>query len=68
MEAANFLALNLAHDIVTGRRTVQQAREFYGQTIQALMRGEKPPYTQALQFQVPMAGTGDPDVAIIQPT
>ncbi|CAM2845857.1 hypothetical protein PASE110613_04115 [Paenibacillus sediminis] len=27
-EAANFMALNLMHDIVTGRRTVEDARQF----------------------------------------
>jgi len=66
MEAANFLALNLANDIVTGKKTVQEARQAYGEAIQALMRGEKPPYTQGLQFQVvTVQATRDPDVAII---
>lgn len=60
-EGANFLAINLAHDVATGRRTVEQAREFYAQTIQAVMQGEQPAYTQGFQFQVPRGGTGDPD-------
>src|SRR6266545_3262356 len=32
-EEANFLALNLAHDIVTGERTVEDARDFYAQSM-----------------------------------
>ena len=59
-EAANFLAINLAHDIVTGQRTVEEARQFYADTIQAVMNGETPPYTQGFQFELP-TGTPDPD-------
>lgn len=60
-EEMNFLALNLAHDIVTGQRTVEEARRFYSKTVAAFMRGERPAYTQGLQFQVPRGGTADPD-------
>lgn len=59
-EAANFLAINLAHDVVTGQRTVEEARQFYADTIQAVMNGETPPYTQGFQFELP-TGTPDPD-------
>ncbi|MGQ0816322.1 MAG: hypothetical protein ACT4O1_17985 [Gemmatimonadota bacterium] len=60
-EEMNFLALNLANDIVTGRRSVEAARQFYAETVAAFMRGERPPYTQGLQFQVPRGGTADRD-------
>ena len=60
-EEMNFLALNLAHDIVTGRRTVEDARRFYAETAMAFMRGEKPAYTQRLQFEV-RSGAADRDV------
>ncbi len=60
-EEANFLALNLAHDIVTGKRTVEEARRFYAETIKALMAGQKPAYTQKLQFEMPKGNTADPD-------
>lgn len=60
-EGANFLAINLAHDVATGRRSVEEARQFYAETMQAVMRGEQPPYTQGFQFQVPRGGTKDPD-------
>ncbi|MGQ0560790.1 MAG: hypothetical protein ACT443_02830 [Gemmatimonadota bacterium] len=33
-EGANFLALNLAHEIVTGRRTVEDARARYAEEIE----------------------------------
>lgn len=49
-EEANILALNLAHDIVEGKRSVEDARQFYAQTIMQLMKGEKPEYTQKLMF------------------
>lgn len=55
-EAANFLALNLAHDILTGERTVDEARAFYGDTMQAVMGGgqpENPEYIQGFTFDVP---------------
>jgi hypothetical protein len=58
MEEANFLALNLAHDIVTGIRSVAQARQFYAE----VMRERKPTeYLQGLRFQVPRSAQGDPD-------
>ncbi len=59
-EEMNFLALNLANDIVTGQRTVEEARQFYAETAMAFMNGETPPYTQGLQFEVPN-DAGDPD-------
>jgi hypothetical protein len=60
-EEMNFLALNLAHDIVTGKRSVEAARAFYAKTAMAFMKGQKHPYTKALQFDVPSGDTGDPD-------
>lgn len=60
-ELANFLAINLAHDVVTGRRTVDEARRFYAETIEAVKAGERPAYTREFQFQVPRGGTADPD-------
>lgn len=65
-EEMNLLALNLANDIVTGKRSAEDARNFYAETVKAFMRGEKPPYTQALQFTVPHGGTNDRDHSLIQ--
>jgi len=60
-EEANFLAINLANDVATGKRSADDARKFYAESVMKLMKGEKPPYTQALQFQVAASGTADPD-------
>lgn len=65
-EEANFLALNLANDIVHGKRTVEDARKFYADTIQAFMKGEKPPYTQGFQFELPKGNQGDRDKAVMK--
>jgi hypothetical protein len=50
-EGANFLAINLAYDIVNDNRTVQEARQFYADTMQQVMNGETPEYTQGLIFE-----------------
>jgi hypothetical protein len=60
-EEMNYLALNLANDIVTGKRSVEDARAFYAKTAKAFKGGEKHPYTQRLQFKVERGGTADPD-------
>lgn len=58
----NFVAINLAHDIVTGKRSVAEARHEYARLYEAYKKGEKPPYTRAFQFSVPNGGTADLDV------
>jgi hypothetical protein len=50
MEGANFLALNLANDIVTGKRSVEDARQFYPKALMAHMQKQSSPYTEKLQF------------------
>lgn len=61
-EKMNYVALNLAHDVITGRRSVEQARREYERLAIAVAHGEAPPYASALQF-TPMYGRGaDPDV------
>ncbi len=49
-EANNFLALNLAHDIITGKKTVEQARKAYGEIVKEKMNGANPPYMAKLSF------------------
>lgn len=58
-EAHNLIALNLAHDIVTGEKSVEQAKQDYAQLAMALKKGEKPADTQKLTFEVPK-DAGDP--------
>jgi hypothetical protein len=61
----NFVAVNLAHDIITGKRTVAAAREEYTHLYKAHKDGEKPPYTEAFQFDLPEGDTKDPDTATL---
>ena len=65
LEGANFLALNLAHEIVTGKRNVDEARAFYGEQIKAMKAGQPAPYTERLLFDPP-ADTSDPDKPLEQ--
>ena len=49
-EPMNFLALNLAHEIVTDRRSVQDARDFYLKTERLAQAGKSSRYTEGLLF------------------
>ncbi len=49
-EGANFLALNLADEIVHGKMTVEAARMKYGEQIMAMKAGKSAPYTEKLRF------------------
>jgi hypothetical protein len=60
-EEANFLAINLAHDIATGRRDVDDARRYYAESIMALMKGKPNDYTKGFRFTVPGGDQGDRD-------
>ncbi len=64
-EGANFLALNLANDIVKGNKSVEEARQSYGEAMMQMMQGSPPESTQKLTFDVPEANVGDSDEAII---
>ena len=60
-EAANVLGLNMVHEIVTGRRTVDEARETSSQHTVAYNMGRSAPYAERLLFEVPDGGTEDLD-------
>jgi hypothetical protein len=64
-EEANFLALNLAHEIVSGSKDVETARRAYGEAMQARRAGNPPETMQKLMFDVPADDTGERDRAII---
>ena len=66
-EAANFLALNLADEIVRKKRSVTDARRMYGEQIMALKAGKMAPYTERLMFDM-MMNTNDPDRAGAKPS
>jgi hypothetical protein len=81
-EANNILALNLANDIITGAKSVEEARQFLATTAASATPGTGQPgqgggqgqtgqnadYTRTLRFQVQMAGTADPDQPNAQTT
>lgn len=66
-EAANFITLNLMHEIVTGARTVEDARAVYAEQMSAYMLGRPAPYAERLQFDRPHGGTADKDESNIAP-
>ena len=60
-EEANFLALNLMHDIVTGAKTVDEARQYCTKEFVDYRRGKPTPYMQGLRFQPGGHDAADPD-------
>lgn len=60
-EAANFLAINLARDIATGKRSVESARAFYEQAMADAASGQKPEEMEGLLFAQAEGETGDRD-------
>ena len=61
IEANNYLALNIAHDIITGKRSVSDARDFFAKTAMAYKNGDRSsPYMTGLIFPTePNAGDRD---------
>ncbi len=64
-EQANFLALNLMDDVVQGRRSVEDAREYYAKEFLGFRKGEPTPYMDGLRFAPGGGDSGDPDERII---
>lgn len=60
-EAANFLAVNLARDIATGKRSVENARAFYEQAMAEAAAGNKPEEMRRLMFAQAQGATQDRD-------
>ena len=50
-EPTNFLALNLADEIVRGQRNAEGAREFYDKTVYLAFGGKNSPYMTRLRFR-----------------
>lgn len=50
---ANLLTVNLMHDIVTGKRTDDEARKEFGEQQAAWLMNRTAPYTEAVQFAQP---------------
>ncbi|MGH2765261.1 MAG: hypothetical protein ACRDKA_05055 [Actinomycetota bacterium] len=62
-EEANHLALNLAHDIIEGKKTVQDARDYYAHEFLGYRRKEPTRYMEGLRF-APNGGR-DPDERVL---
>jgi hypothetical protein len=61
-EAANILALNLANDVIKGNKTVDEARQFYGDAMMKMLQGEKVEYLKQLTFDLPGHNVTNSDV------
>lgn len=66
-EAANMITINFMHEIVTGRKTVEEARAAYAEQMSAYMLGRPAPYAERLLFEPPRGGTMDPDEGNMTP-
>lgn len=66
-ESSNFLALNLADDIINGKRDADSARKFYADTLAKQMSGKSSAYTDKLNFSV-SGDTSYPDTTSMQPS
>ena len=64
-EQANFLALNLMHDIVTGQRDVDDARSYYAKEFLDARRKRPTPYMDGLRFPSDDRGAADPDARVL---
>lgn len=64
-EQANFLALNLMHDIVTGAKSAAEARRYYAQEFADFRRRKPTPYMEKLRFAPADGGAADPDVRLL---
>jgi hypothetical protein len=64
-EQANLLALNLMHDIATGRKSAEEARRYYAKEFADYRRKKPTPYMEKLRFEPGKGDTGDVDVQIL---
>lgn len=64
-EQANSLALNLMHDIVTGTKTVDEARRYYGVEFLNARRKQPTPYMDKLNFSPSADSAADQDERVV---
>jgi hypothetical protein len=67
-ETTNMLSLNLAHEIMRGRMTAEQAREAHTQAVRDAEGGKPPEMAQKLLVGSPQGDLRDPDTATITST
>ena len=66
-EQTNILALNLAHDIVRGQKSVAQAREAMGTGLREIAAGRIPDDARELRLGPPQGDLRDPDTPTVAP-
>lgn len=64
-EATNILALNLADDIIQGRKTPEQARDAMAVAARDMEAGQIPDDAKALHLAPPQGDLADPDTAVV---
>jgi hypothetical protein len=64
-EATNIMALNLADDIVQGKKTVEQARDAMGAAARDLAGGRTSQDAKELRLPPPQGDLADPDTAVV---
>jgi hypothetical protein len=62
-ESNNLIALNVANDIIQGKRDVESARRFTSDTQALALSGKSSAYAEKLQFE-PKLDTAEPDVSL----
>ena len=65
-EYANLISLNLAHDVIEGTKSVEEAREAYVEAVKAHMAGDTPEIAQELAFDHPERDITNPGEAAIE--
>lgn len=61
------VTINFMHEIVTGKKSVEEARKAYAEQLAAYLLGRPAPYAERLLFNPPKGGTVDPDESIMPP-
>lgn len=64
-EQANFIALNLMHDVVTGAKSVKEARDYYAKEFGDYRRKKPTPYMERLRFTPGEGNTADLDSRLL---
>lgn len=64
-EEANNLALNLMHDIVTGAKSPEAARDYYAREFLDYRKKQPTPYMERLRFSPGDESARDPDVRVL---
>ena len=63
-KAPNSITVNVMHEIVSGQKTLEDARKVYAESMAAYTVGSNAPYAERFLFAVTETGTDDPDKSI----